>query len=107
MINDIESFDNKFAKLSYEAYSKGVGGVAYNGDPLPTWEEILADPSKEKIVLGWKSVAKIIRIKMSSTLSGILELLNQKIHKDILMVEALVMNYRKEVFDEKNNSNSI
>lgn len=36
----------ELADVMYTAYSSGVGGVAYNGDPLPTWEEFNADPEK-------------------------------------------------------------
>lgn len=48
--------DTLASKL-YSAYSEKVGGVAFNGDPLPTWEEFKANPEKEKQVIGWMQVA--------------------------------------------------
>jgi hypothetical protein len=42
----------------YNAYCAGVGGKAFNGDPLPTWIEFRADPSKRKQSDAWMLVAK-------------------------------------------------
>lgn len=41
----------------YEAYCQSVGGVAFNGDPLPKWEDFAADPQKQKQVQGWIAAA--------------------------------------------------
>lgn len=41
----------------YTAYAKAVGGKAFNGDPLPTWEEFSNDPAKQVQVRGWIAVA--------------------------------------------------
>jgi hypothetical protein len=46
------------AKQLYTAYCRGVGGVAYNGDALPTAEVFFADESKQKQVNAWLLVAK-------------------------------------------------
>lgn len=45
------------AGLLYEHYCESVGGVAFNGDPLPNWDVFSIDPSKEKQANGWRSVA--------------------------------------------------
>ena len=45
------------ADLLYSAYCKAVGGVAFNGDPLPEWTEFAADPSKQKQADAWRSAA--------------------------------------------------
>lgn len=45
------------AKKLYTAYCKGVGGLSYNGDTLPTAEELFADESKQKITQGWINAA--------------------------------------------------
>jgi len=45
------------AKAAFDAYSKAVGGKAVSGHPLPTWEELTADPFKAKVVAGWKAAA--------------------------------------------------
>lgn len=46
------------ANRLYSTYCEAVGGVAWNGDKLPTWEEFSADPSKQKQVLAWLETAK-------------------------------------------------
>ena len=45
------------ACAAWTAYSKGVGGVAFNGDALPSWSEMVNDPVKAKIVEAWKAAA--------------------------------------------------
>ncbi len=47
----------EFAAYLYTTYCKAVGGVAFNGDQLPTWEQFAADPSKEKQANAWREVA--------------------------------------------------
>jgi hypothetical protein len=42
----------------YETYCEGVGGVAFNGDPLPDWKTFRADPLKQKQVRGWLAVGE-------------------------------------------------
>lgn len=46
------------AKLLWDVYSAGVGGVAFNGDPLPDWDTFAADPAKTKQVDGYRAMAK-------------------------------------------------
>lgn len=41
----------------YETYCASVGGLAWNGDTLPSWEEFRADPKKQKQSDGWMAVA--------------------------------------------------
>lgn len=41
----------------YSVYCEAVGGKAFNGDPLPKWEEFRADPSKQKQSDAWVKVA--------------------------------------------------
>lgn len=43
----------KYAKQNYDTYNFAVGGVAWNGDPLPSWEDFYNDPTKQKQVFGW------------------------------------------------------
>lgn len=43
------------ARAAYTAYCEAVGGVAFNGDPLPTWEEFSQDPKKDKQAQGWRT----------------------------------------------------
>ena len=42
----------------YTVYCKAVGGVAFNGDPLPEWGEFSTDPAKKKQADAWRAVAK-------------------------------------------------
>lgn len=45
------------AEELYNAYCTAVGGVAFNGDPLPDWATFSADPNKEKQSNAWLSAA--------------------------------------------------
>ena len=46
------------ADLLYSVYCEAVGGVAFNGDPLPSWADFAGDANKEKQADAWRSVAK-------------------------------------------------
>ena len=46
-----------FAGELYTTYCEAVGGKAFNGDPLPSWEQFQTDPTKEKQVKAWLAVA--------------------------------------------------
>lgn len=54
------------AGQAYNVYCEAVGGVAFNGDPLPTWKEFCRDPKKEKQKLGWLRVGGLIHQKLCS-----------------------------------------
>lgn len=41
------------ARNLYETYCAAVGGKAFNGDPLPTWDEFAIHPDKQVQVNGW------------------------------------------------------
>ncbi len=41
----------------YTAYCAAVGGVAFNGDPLPDWATFAADLAKKKQADAWRIVA--------------------------------------------------
>jgi len=41
------------AERLYTVYCQSVGGKAFNGDPLPSWEEFVNDPTKEKQSKAW------------------------------------------------------
>ena len=45
------------AEELYEAYCCAVGGVAHDGNQLPSWIAFSADPAKAKQVAGWEAVA--------------------------------------------------
>jgi hypothetical protein len=47
------------AGVLYDAYCANVGGVAFNGDPLPNWETFRSDPAKLKQVEAWRAIASI------------------------------------------------
>lgn len=48
----------RLAKVAWDAYKRKVGGKTFNGDPMPEWEEMLRDESKQKIVAGWREAAR-------------------------------------------------
>ena len=46
-------------EVVYNDYCQAVGGIAFNGDPLPDWEEFQSDPNKVKQSSAWRqSVSK-------------------------------------------------
>ncbi len=45
------------AERLYTVYCESVGGKAYNGDPLPDWNDFHNDPSKDKQSKGWMDAA--------------------------------------------------
>ncbi len=47
------------AKILYNAYCEGVGGVAYNGDKLPTANEFFNDDTKKKQADAWRIVSDV------------------------------------------------
>ena len=49
----------EFAGKLYDRYCEAVGGLAFNGDPLPKWEVFRADPSKQKQSDAWVEVAAL------------------------------------------------
>ena len=48
---------NKLAEELYEIYCASVGGKAFNGDPLPKWDDFRNDPKKQKQSDAWIDVA--------------------------------------------------
>lgn len=42
----------------YTTYCASVGGKAFNGDPLPTWEEFYGDSEKQIQVRAWLDVGQ-------------------------------------------------
>jgi len=53
----VKQLENQ-AALLYAVYCEAVGGLAFNGDPLPDWETFKADENKAKQVNGWRAVAQ-------------------------------------------------
>ncbi len=47
----------KLAHKLYEVYCDAVGGLAFNGDKLPSAAEFFADESKRKQAMAWRAVA--------------------------------------------------
>lgn len=41
------------ARFMYDQYCLAVGGIAFNGDKLPSSEEFFADPNKTKQSTAW------------------------------------------------------
>ena len=52
----VEDPETRAGRL-YDAYSAAVGGKAFNGDPLPSWDDFSTDPEKEKQANAWRTVA--------------------------------------------------
>jgi hypothetical protein len=54
---DPNKLDSMASEL-YAIYCRAVGGVAFNGEPLPAWDEFAADKTKARQVNGWRAMAK-------------------------------------------------
>ena len=52
------------AEQLYIQYCAEVGGKAFNGDPLPSWNEFRADPSKTKQFKAWIRAADTAMVTM-------------------------------------------
>ena len=48
----------ELAILLYDTYCAAVGGKAWDGRPLPTGAEFMADPTKKLQADGWRAVAE-------------------------------------------------
>ena len=46
----------EYSKGTYTTYCEAVGWKAFNDNKLPTWEELIADSSKQKIIDAWRKV---------------------------------------------------
>lgn len=55
--HEINLLDNIAGDL-YNEYCAAVGGFAFNGDVLPSWDKFRADPSKLKQSDAWIRVAQ-------------------------------------------------
>jgi hypothetical protein len=42
----------------YSTYCNSVGGLAFNGDPLPKWADFYNDATKQKQVNAWMDTAQ-------------------------------------------------
>jgi hypothetical protein len=49
---------NSVASELYTAYCNGVGWKSFNGNALPSWENLVLDESKSKIVAAWLAAAQ-------------------------------------------------
>jgi len=58
--------DDEVGRVAWDTYSKAVGGKAYNGDPLPTWDAMCKDEKKENLVVAWKRMlASLVEKKLA------------------------------------------
>lgn len=56
------------AKAAYNKYCASVGGVAFNGDPLPLWDEFSRDEKKAKQANAWLDAAEAAIHSLDPTL---------------------------------------
>lgn len=64
------TFIEQAAGKLYETYCTSVGGKAFNGIALPSWETFRADPSKKKQSDAWVDVAISARASSNSLKRG-------------------------------------
>ena len=58
-----ESKPWSLAGFLYEQYCAAVGGKAFNGDPLPSWEEFSKDPAKQLQADAWRSLEQHVTFR--------------------------------------------
>jgi len=46
----------EYGQMTFEAYGRAVGGVNFQGEPIPSWDEL-----PEKIQLAWIQAAWVAR----------------------------------------------
>lgn len=78
-----QEFTESIAKELYEHYSAAVGGIAYNGDPLPGWDAFIAHPEKQKQAEGWRktaeyAIARLMPVAVNSELPNDAKLVGTK-----------------------------
>lgn len=59
LVSNLEMNSEALAPALYSAYCAAVGGVAFNGDPLPDWQTFRADPAKLKQSEAWMAAAAV------------------------------------------------
>ena len=47
-------------RIAWQTYKAEVGGKSFNGERLPSWEEMQADKKKKTIVAAWCEVGRSI-----------------------------------------------
>lgn len=57
MEHEIEALAGKL----YTVYCAAVGGKAYDGKPLPAWQEFRSDPTKKVQSDAWVAVARAVK----------------------------------------------
>lgn len=91
-----EQVDSR-AKGLWDVYSAAVGGKAFNGDPLPAWEEFSVDPKKTQQADGYRAMAKHALFQEqacrdSAVVDSAVATLNRAFAEDPNAVHALVCN---------------
>jgi hypothetical protein len=57
----------EIAKRLYETYCAAVGGKAFNGDPLPGWEEFSADEKKKLQSDAWLELGALVESQIKTS----------------------------------------
>lgn len=84
------------AKGLWEAYATSVDWKAFNGDPLPQWDEFSTDPAKVKQADGYRAMARHVIQKENEADAGkleqVIEVLNRAFRVDPNAIHALICN---------------
>lgn len=60
--------DDELGQIAWDTYSKAVGGKAFSGDPLPTWETMCKDEKKQNLVVAWKRTGRAVALAYAKSL---------------------------------------
>lgn len=101
------------AGVAYTAYTKAVGGKAFNGEPLPSWEEFATHPDKQKQAEAWVQAAiastayhkeKLVLVVAVEALKSARDIIQKEFDiavqdiEDRIAVAGLTMEKLQEVF---------
>ena len=59
-VNGSPGIEFQAGKVAWNAYRESVGLKSFNGDPIPTWEDMCCDDTKSSIVRAWNAAGKAV-----------------------------------------------
>lgn len=79
-------------QIAYEGYNEACGNKSFRGEPLPTWEQMIADPERAHLAAFWESAGRSVLLKLPDeriVMQALLKLLNDALVLDPAAITAL------------------
>ncbi len=79
-------------QIAYEGYNEACGNKSFRGEPLPTWEQMIADPERKHLAAYWEAAGRNVLLKLPDeriVMQALLKLLNEALVLDPAAVTAL------------------